>query len=88
MTRTTPLTILVVLLLAGAGAIAYIGSKPPVPSSARDRGTIDAGIAHLRPLASIQIDTSVFQQEAFTFFLLPDTPPLPTVTPGRDNPFL
>ena len=88
MTRTTPLTILVVLLLAAAGAIAYIGSTPPVPSSARNRGAIDTAIARLRPLAAIQIDTSIFQQEAFTFFLLPDTPPLPTVTPGRDNPFL
>lgn len=88
MTRATPFTILVVLLLAGAGAIAYIGSKPLVPSSARDRVAIDAAIARLRPLTAIRIDTSIFQQEAFTFFLLPDTPPLPAVTPGRDNPFL
>lgn len=88
MTRTTPFTILVVLLLAGAGAIAYIGSTPLVPSPMRDHHAIDATIARLRPLAAIRIDTSIFQQEAFTFFLLPDTPPLPTVTPGRNNPFL
>ena len=88
MTRTTPLAILVILLLAGAGAIAYIGSTPLAASSVRNRGTIDAAIARLRPLAAIRIDTSIFQQEAFTFFVLPDTPPLPTITPGRNNPFL
>ena len=88
MIRTTPLTILVILLLAGAGVIAYIGSTPLMPSIARNRQTIDADLARLRPLTSIRIDTAIFQEESFSFFSLPDTPPLPTVTPGRNNPFL
>ncbi|MBI3420929.1 MAG: hypothetical protein HY006_02595 [Candidatus Sungbacteria bacterium] len=97
------LIIIVVILLVAAGGYFYVtggqGDLAGVDGQAASISTpdiqrIEAQIAELRRLKTLELDTSILKNPFLLTLTLPATPPTtgttttPSGTPGRPNPFL
>ena len=88
MSKTTPLLILVSIVLLGVAYLSYSNSSVSLSEITGVREKFEAKLSTLRPLETVQLDVSVFQEETFRYLELPIIPEIIAPTPGRANPFL
>lgn len=88
MNKTTPLLILVSIVLIGVAYLSYSSSSISLPEAAQVREKLEAKITTLRPLETVQLDVSVFQEAMFRSLELPAIPEIPAPLPGKANPFV
>lgn len=88
MSKTTPLLILVSMVLLGVAYLSYTNSSISLSETAGVREKFEAKLSALRPLEEVQLDVSVFQEETFRYLELPTIPEILFPPPGRTNPFL
>ena len=93
MDRQTISFIILVIVVLGIGYIwySYYSAAPAEEGTAVEDlnvQNIEARLAELRRLRDLQLDTSLFREEAFRELQLPVIPKLPAVQIGRVNPFL
>ena len=86
--KSTPLLVLIALLLIAVAYLSYRSSSVNVAELAQIGARFETKLSQLRPLETIQLDVSVFQEDAFRYLELPVIPEIPVSPPGRPNPFL
>ena len=89
MNHTTLFSILFVILIGAIGYLWYSYSQVPdntAPVLVQEE--FARSITQAARLRKIDIDTTIFDDPAFTSLVAPPQLPEPGVTPGRLNPFL
>ena len=86
------LVIVLVLMVLGSGYYYYYYQSSAVtPATAESNPVIaelDARLNEIRPLASIELDTSLFDNAFFRSLKIITATTGPAVIPGRVNPFV
>lgn len=86
MNRQTLITVIVVVVLGGAGYLWYWYS-PQAPGEEISSVLPGARLVELRRLKEIKFDTSLFEDQFFQSLVVYPSMPALDVTPGRSNPF-
>ena len=87
--QRTLLIVLVLVVLGGGYYYYQVYNVAPTPEGGNQVvAGIDAKLNDIRPLASVEFDTSILNNAFFRSLKVIPAPPASTVVPGRANPFL